>query len=696
MKLKFVFIFAFFSVLKLMCATQETLNLGKSTFPVGVYYYPEHWNENQWERDLKRIAELGFHFTHFSEFAWSQLEPNDGKFDFSWLDRVVNIADKNGLKVIMCTPSAIPPAWLTLKHPEILVKTSEGFLIKHGMRLNTNGSHPVYQKYIQRILHEMTKRYGNNPAVAGWQIDNEPHFEGLYDYSDFAQKSFRNWLKNKYITVDALNQAWGASFWSFNYNNFQQIAIPNPKEHAANPHALLDFKRFTADAIADAIRFQSNYLRSQITEKQWVTTNFAYYKFLPSVDLFRSRNDLDFASHTMYLLSTFLSTDKSENAYRLGSGMELSFSTEMAKSIKGYTGIMELQPGQINWGQWNSQPLPGAVSMWMWHCFGLGDRFICTYRYRQPLFGGEQFHKGIMEPDGTTVSPGGRELVQTIADINAIKPDYTAAEPTEYKARRTAFLWKQDNLLSMETVKVTDSWDSWGHYYTYYQKLKTLGCSVQFIQETDSFDVAKFPFMVAPAYEMVDATLVKKWTNYVKSGGNLILSCRTGLKDNNSHLWESLIQSPIYNLIGARIDFFDQLPPGKTSIIRASDKNYTWQIWADILTANVGTESWATHQTQFYAGKSAVVFRKSGKGSVLYMGAASTDGALEEAMLRQFFESNKVSVMQLPDYVFVEWQAGFWVAVNYTSTPFDLSIPENSTILKGNKKLLPGGVTIWK
>jgi beta-galactosidase len=674
--------------------TGRYASIGKGPMPVGAYYYPEHWSPTQWERDIKRMAELGFSFTHFAEFAWAALEPEEGQYNFGWLDTCVNLAAKYGLKVIMCTPSPCPPAWLTQKHPEILVVGNTGIPVQHGMRLNANGSNPVYQQYIEKIIRQMAARYGNHPAVWGWQLDNEPHFEGLYDYSAFAQQDFKKWLQKRYGSIDSLNKAWGAAFWSLTYNNFGQIRIPNAKESFSNPHAILDFQRYNADALAAGLRFQAQLLRSLVAPRQWITTNYAYYKFLPSVDLFRNRPDLDFASHTMYLLSTFLNAPKGDPGYRLGSGMELAFSAEMARSINGFTGIMELQPGQINWGQWNSLPLPGAVRMWIWHSFGLGDQFVCTYRFRQPLFGSEQFHKGIMEPDGVTVSPGGKEYVQAIQEINALPTPRSTQMPAAVAGRRTAFLWKQDNLLGMEGSKHTNSWDSWQHYYSYYSSLKRLGASVTFLQETDSFDVRQYPVMVAPAYEMVDAALLRKWQTYVANGGTLVLSCRTGMKNNHGHLWESLLQAPIWPLIGAKVTRYDQLPPGTTGSISMQGKNYPWQVWADLLEPQ-GATVLATHSQHFYQGSPVVVKNKLGKGQVYYVGAWSHDDALEYAVLQQAFADAGAKVLNLPPYVFVEWRSGYYVGVNYSSEPATLPIPANAKVLHGQANLKPGEVAVW-
>ena len=669
----------------------------KDLMPVGAYYYPEHWPEEQWSRDLKKMADLGFEFTHFGEFAWARMEPEEGRYDFKWLDKAVELAADNGLKVIMCTPTPTPPAWLTQKHPEILTVSAEGYQQQHGSRLHVSYNNKTYLYYVEKIVEQLAKRYGKDERIWGWQIDNEPHYGTLYDYSPAAEKEFRIWLKDKYSTIENLNEAWGAAFWSQTYNNFEQVQIPNENKAPAgvNPHAQLDFQRFNADQLAEALRFQADLLREIISPDQWITTNYAYYKFLPSVDLYRNREDLDFASHTMYLLSTFLNYPAGDLAHRLGSGMELSFSNEFAKSINGYTGIMELQPGQINWGQYNSQPLPGAVKMWIWHSFALDDKFTCAYRFRQPLFGSEQFHKGILETDGVTVSEGGKEYVEALKEIKKLKNIYAPSDaPSDYTSRKTAFLWKQENLLDMENYPHNQSWDSWQHYYTYYENLKTLGAPVTFLSENDEFDPEEFPFLVAPAFQLVDSNLIEKWKEYAEEGGNLVLTSRTGLKDNRGHLWQELLQKPIWDLIGAEIKFYDHLPPGKSGNVGFNGENYQWNVWGDILEVK-NAEAWATYQDQHYEGAPAVVHRKLGSGTVTYIGVWTEQWELERMALRKLYKENDAKILDLPRYVFTEWRDGFYVTVNYTSNEVTAPVSSTGKIIYGTKNLKPGEYVVW-
>ena len=188
---------------------------------IGVYYYPEAWPENQWERDIANIKKLGFEYIHLAEFAWAFMEPEEGRFEFGWLDKSVALAKKHGLKVILCTPSATPPAWLSRKHPEILMIRDDGTRMEHGSREQADWSSPVYRLYVEKIVAKMGERYGANPTVWGWQLDNEmSHYGQGMSYSPAAEEKFRSWLREKYGTPAILNRDWGNAFWSQMYNDF--------------------------------------------------------------------------------------------------------------------------------------------------------------------------------------------------------------------------------------------------------------------------------------------------------------------------------------------------------------------------------------------------------------------------------------------------------------------------------------------
>jgi beta-galactosidase len=198
--------------------------------------------------------------------------------------------------------------------------------------------------------------------------------------------------------------------------------------------------------------------------------------------------------------------------------MEYSLGADLTKSISGYAGIMELQPSQINWGKFNAMPMPGAVRMWVWHAFAMGERFACTYRFRQPLFGVEQFHHGIMQTDGVSLSFGGADFVKAVNEINAIEPQLDPAAENDFVNRsRTGFLWSPYNIIDIENYRHQQDWNTWQHIHTYYQGLKRMGVDVVFKDPGDSLDPAEIPFLVVPSMQMMSRELIAKLEAYASA-----------------------------------------------------------------------------------------------------------------------------------------------------------------------------------
>ncbi len=659
---------------------------------IGVYYYPEQWPESQWERDFRKMAGLGFEFTHFGEFAWAFFEPSDGAFDFAWLDRAVDLAARAGLKVILCTPTPCPPAWLGEKHPEIYLVGGDGRRLEHGTRANGSLANDVFVRYTERIVTELGRRYGRDPRVWGWQLDNEPCAQP--DYSPSARLKFQAWLEREYGAIGAMNAAWGGAFWSTKYDGFAQVLIPNESlsgEDGLSPHALLDFRRFTADTQAAYLHLQYDILRGLVRPEQWITTNYMNVTDLADP---RRTDRLDFISFTMYPVRG--ERNLGELGFRLGSPYRLAMAVDYFRSFKGVTGVMELQPGQVNWARINPQPGPGAVRMWLWHSFGGGLSFACTYRFRQPLYGSELYHAGIVGPDGVTPSPGGLEFARVIAEMKDLRKLYDPAArmPDAIAARRTAFLWSHDVMWDLEIHKQTALWDTWDHRFKVMAAIKASGSPLDYVGESDDF--AAYPFLVAPAYQLVDEALVAKWTRYVENGGHLVLTCRTGQKTKSGQLPEMPWAGMIAPLVGAEVELFDCLLDGDRGVVRMGGKGHAWNRWADVLKPAAGTETLAVYADQFYAGKPAVTTRKLGRGTVTYIGADTIDGTLERDVLRLIYKRAGARPESYPPGVYVEWRDGFFVAVNYSSRPYAVPIAPGAKIVLGSNPLRPADVLIWR
>lgn len=669
---------------------QHTWFNDKDLTLTGAYYYPEHWDESQWERDLKQMHELGFEFTHFAEFAWAQLEPQEGVYDFSWLDRAVALAAKYDLKVVMCTSTATPPVWLSRKYPEILLKSEDGTVQDHGARQHASFASPVYRKLAYRMIEELARHYGNDSRIIGWQLDNEPAVQ--FDYNQAAEEAFREFLKEKYHhNIQELNAAWGTAFWSEVYSRFEEITLPKTAQMFMNHHQILDYRRFAAKQTNDFLNEQCRLIK-KYAKNQWVTTNY-----IPDYDKghIGGSKDLDFVSYTRYMVYGD-NEGIGRRGYRVGNPLRIAMANDFFRPVNGTYGVMELQPGQVNWGSINPQPLPGAVRLWLWSVFAGGSDFICTYRYRQPLYGTEQYHYGIVGTDGVTVTPGGREYEQFMKEIRSLRKDYRPKEdkPETYLKRKTAILWNPENYWSIDRQKQNATWNTFAHVDKYYRTLKSYAAPVDFISEEKDF--SQYPVMIVPAYQLADKELVARWKKYVEEGGNLVLTCRTAQKDRFGRLPEAPFGSMIDELTGNHIEFYDLLLSQDPGQVKMDGKVYTWNTWGEILQPGTSNEVWATYTNEFYEGKPAVTFRKLGKGSVTYIGVDSSDGALERQVLDKLYSRLQIEVMNLPYGVTMEYRNGLGIVLNYSDQPYQFALPQGAKVLIGTPNIATAGVLVFK
>ncbi|HAV12142.1 MAG TPA: beta-galactosidase [Opitutae bacterium] len=692
MKKSFLFL-TFLSALFFMRANAaEPLFAPEQLISTGAFYYPEHWDESQWERDIKKMSELGLEIIHMGEFSWAALEPEEGVYTFDWLDTAVALAEKYGLKVILCSTTATPPAWLSTQHPEILRVDEDGKRLAHGRRQQASFSSDFYREYSLGIIEKLAKRYGGNATVIGWQLDNEP--KGTVDYSENATKRFRGWLERKYGSIAALNKAWGAAFWSMTYNNFEQITLPRLSIGMNNPHQHLDHDRFMAHETASHLSLQAETIRKQTTVKQWVTTNFENDR--DNADPWLNK-DLDFVSYTTYMAHAY-NKGVGQEGYRRGMPHHIVRAADYYRPIGGITGIMELQPGQINWSR-VANPLlePGVVRMWLWHAYAAGNQFATTYRFRQPTYGSEMYHYGIMDPDGVTPSYSGIDFSTFAHEIQKLRKEYNPKyKPNKaYEDRKTGILFARDNRWRQERRPLTKEWDHFEFVVDhYYPVVKSFAAPVDFIDEEKDF--LEYPVIIAPAYQLLDDELVNKWECYVKQGGHLVLGARTGQMDRDGQLWQARRAEPILDLIGAEVFGFDIIPSPEKGTVDYLGDSYDWNIWGDILEPMAGTEIWATYENSFYQGKAAVTHRKLGEGTVTYIGAYSHDAGLEEVVLRRVYEQAGIHTEALPEGMMMEYRDGFGIAVNYSDQTLTVPAPAGAEFIFGSREIGLCGVAVWK
>ena len=468
---------------------------------LGVCYYPEHWPEEMWATDAARMVETGLTWVRIGEFAWSRMEPTPGDLRFDWLDRAVETLGAGGLKVVMGTPTATPPRWMLDKHPDMLAVDAQGTPRKFGSRRHYCFSHTEYVRECTRIAQIMGERYGRNPHVAAWQIDNE---YGCHDtvlsYGPAALRAFRVWLAEQYGSIGALNVSWGNVFWSMEYDSFDQIDLPNLIVTEPNPAHVLAFRRFSSDQVVAFNKAQVDALRP-LTDAPLLHN---YMGRVLEFDHFEMGADLDIATWDSYpigFLSDRLEADEAHKAAFLQQGdpdMQ-AFHHDLYRAVgRGRWWVMEQQPGPVNWAPYNPAPLPGMVRLWSLEAVAHGAEVVSYFRWRQAPFGQEQMHAGLQTPSGTD-APGMAEARQTADDVARL------GDVTPCKAQ-VAILFDYASDWAWSTQPQGAGFDYFRLVFSAYRALRRVGLSVDFISASDA--PQGYTLILAPGLATLDDGLV--------------------------------------------------------------------------------------------------------------------------------------------------------------------------------------------
>ncbi|MCB0171794.1 MAG: beta-galactosidase [Anaerolineae bacterium] len=566
---------------------------------LGVDYYPEQWPEDRWATDAKMMAELGLTYVRLGEFAWSLLEPADGQFDFSWLERAIAILANENLKIIVGTPTATPPPWLT-SQTDIVQRNVDGLPWSPGTRRHACANNPDYRRYSQRIVTELLQRIGDHPAVVGWQIDNEfgCHATGRC-YCDHCRAAFQRWLQARYGSLDRLNRAWGTVFWSAVYTDWSQIPLPRTAPAQHNPSLQLDFRRFASDSWVEYQRMQIDLVR------RWSSNRPITHNYLGSnedtceIDYFDLAADLDFVSWDNY-------PQGSDGPHHV------ALNHDMMRGFKQKPyWVMEQQPGVVNWHPYNRPVPPNLVRLWTYQGLGHGAEAVIYFRWRAARYGQEQYHAGLLRQDG---SPTGsyREAAHFLRDLAAIPA-------ISRRSAKVAIL-----------IDYADWWalqiDPHQHDFSYlkvvasiYQDLWAAGISADVIRRTDSIEAYKV--VIVPGPNLIDEEQARRWQQFVEQGGRLLVTFRAFVKEQ-SNIWsDQPLPAGLDTLLGVQIEDYLGLPPDMRGAARnaSGGLSFPYWRWAELLRPTTGQP--LLFYNQFYwRDQVAATQNEVGQGIAVYVG----------------------------------------------------------------------------
>ena len=594
----------------------ERLLDGKN-ITIGTCYYPEHWGRKMWEEDLLCMKDAGIEVVRVAEFAWSKIEPREGEYTYEFFDDFLDLAEKNGMRVIFSTPTATPPAWLTEAYPEVLNATRDGDLIRHGSRRHYNYNSPVYREYCANIVEHVAGHYAGHPAVIGWQIDNEFNCENWAFYSESDNKAFRRFLKEKYGTVECLSEAWGTVFWNQTYTAFSEVHVPRrTNTGAVNPHLELDYIRFISDSVRKFAAMQSDILRKYIKPGDFITTN-GMFGHIDNHGL--TRDNLTFYTYDSYPNFAYC-----VDGFRPEEPFKDRWSSRAlteVRSISPKFGIMEQQTGANGWNVSMEAPTPriGQITLWTMQSIAHGADYISYFRWRTCPFGTEMYWHGILDYSGRE----NRRLLE-LKEIHKKLCRMQEVAGAVYQAR-VAVVRDYDNIWDAEI----DHWHgriqrpSEDALFVALQQKHIMYDYVYLDDSVNEGQLARYSVLFYPHPEILTEKRMKLLENYVAAGGKIVFGCRTGQKDLRGFCVMEKLPGLAFRLTGTDVLEYSLAAPDEADVhVLWDGAELSAPIFRDMLAA-AGEDAavLARYVGGCYAGEPALICNSFGKGKAYYYGS---------------------------------------------------------------------------
>lgn len=610
----------------------------------GTAYYPDHWPRERWDTDAALMREMGIGLIRTGEFSWHKMEPQEGIYDFEWLDEAISVFGGYGIKTVLGTPTAAPPAWLIRRHPQILPVDRNGIRREFGGRHHDCQSNPIYRQYIGKLVTAMAQHYKDNDYVLGFQIDNElGNSHQDLCMCDSCAHRFQDWLKARYKNIDALNTAWGNCFWSQEYNSFSEIGTPKRTVTGDNPSRMLDWKRFCSDLIVEFADFQAKILKAICPDK-FVTHNFM--GFSDKVNYFDLAKKLDFVGQDQYHCQ-FFGEDEEEDiavpAARAAAALDLIRGTKQ-KNIW----ILEQQSGPAGWECMGRAIRPGRLSNWTMHSIAHGADTIVYFRWRVSPAGTEQYWHGILPHSGV---PGRRyeELKSMIRKMRPLMEELQGCGPEA----EAAILYSYDQEYALQIQPNNRELSYTDQINAYYRSLFRKSIPVEFVEEKADWE--HYKLLIAPLLYLMKPELETKLKNYVVNGGCLVLTMRSGVKHwDNICITDQELPGGLQELTGIKVTEYDCLNGLEVGVDWRGKLLKTTK-WADLIEIKAGCEAdiqiLARYASEFYSGMPAVTKYHYGRGWVYYVGSEPGE-ELMQALLEEVCETAQVQgIASMPEGV---------------------------------------------
>lgn len=577
-------------------------------------YNPDQWPEEVWDDDVRLMKKAGVNLVSVGIFSWAKIETSEGVYDFDWLDRIINKLGEAGIAVDLASATASPPMWLTQAHPEVLWKDYRGDVCQPGARQHWRPTSPVFREYALKLCRAMAEHYKGNPYVVAWHVSNEYGCHNRFDYSEDAERAFRKWCEERYGTIDAVNDAWGTAFWAQRMNDFTEIVPPRfiGDGNFMNPGKLLDFKRFSSDALKAFYVAERDAL-AEITPDLPLTTNFMVSAAGSVLDYDDWGREVDFVSNDHYFIPGETHLD------------ELAFSASLVDGIarKDPWFLMEHSTSAVNWRPVNYRKEPGQLVRDSLAHVAMGADAVCYFQWRQSKAGAEKFHSA-MVPHAGEDSAVFRDVCELGADLNTLADNGLLG--TKLAKSKVAVVFDYESEWASEhTATPTQKVHHVDEPLQWFRALADHGVTADVVPVRGAWD--DYEMVVLPSVYLLSEETTRRVRDYVVGGGRLVVTYYTGISDEKDHVWLGGYPGSIRDVVGVRVEEFMPMGddfPGVPDCLGLSNGAVAHDI-ADVIGSVDGTatvlETFKDDPWTGMDGAPAIVAHTFGEGRSVYVGA---------------------------------------------------------------------------
>jgi len=647
-----------------MTRIPRSFDLGALAY--GGDYNPDQWSESVWDEDIALMREAGVNIVTLPVFSWPQLETSPGVFDWGWLDRIIDRLWTGGIHVDLATATATPPSWLLRAHPEMLPMDADGHRLEFGSRQAYCPSSPVWRENVARLTRAMAERYGENPAVALWHVSNEYGDHTARCWCPESTRHFRDWLKQRYGSLENLNDAWGVNVWGQRYTEWDHIEAPRRAPGPINPTQLLDFERFSSDALLDLFRMEVDILHDATPDVP-VTTNF--------MSMFRELDYWRFAE-----LEDLVTDDAYPDPADPTSHVGAAWNYGLMRSLKADRPwlLLEQSASAVSWRDVNVPKPDGKLRSDSLQAIAHGSDGVMFFQWRQARYGQEKFHSAMLGQRG--------ERSRTFAQTKALGRELARLAPVRGTRVRSR-------------VAIVVDWDSWWgasaaeslpsqrlnwaqQVRAYHRALHALGHPVDAVRAAGPFD--DYDLVLVPNLYIADVAQAEALAAFAERGGRVVVGPFSGVVDAEEKVHPGGAPGPLRALLGVEVDEQWPIADGERGEIAHDTELLGFTAWAEWVEATDATVR-ATYHASDLDGRPAITRRAHGAGSAWYISAMLDDSALQtvfrEVLADAGLPARDLVDLSLDAVTRADETTDYTFVINHGRTPLEVVVPEGRDLL---------------